>query len=72
MTMATVGGWMKTNNDVMRDLGRELRRPVSAQGEWSGSIGWTDSSWDLAQGLDVVEDLPLDAWPAEMPAALTQ
>jgi hypothetical protein len=30
-------------------------------------IGWNDSSWDLQRGLDVVEDLPLDAWPLEQP-----
>jgi hypothetical protein len=34
------------------------------QAEWIG-IGWTDSSWELAHGLDVVEDLPADAWPVE-------
>jgi hypothetical protein len=32
-------------------------------------IGWNDSSWDLQRGLDVVEDLPLDAWPLEQPLA---
>lgn len=55
--MTVAGDRMKTN-----DAGREMRRPGS--GEWAG-IGWIDSSWELAQGLDVVEDLPPDAWPAE-------
>lgn len=55
--MTTAGAWMKTN-----DAGREARCPGS--GEWTG-IGWTDSSWELARGLDVVEDVPPDAWPAE-------
>lgn len=48
---------MKTS-DVGRDV---LRRGA---GEWGG-IGWTDSSWELARGLEVVEDLPADAWPVE-------
>jgi hypothetical protein len=55
--MTAVGAWMKTN-----DAGREVRRLGS--GEWAG-IGWTDSSWELARGLDVVEDVSPDAWPAE-------
>jgi hypothetical protein len=42
----------------------DVRRAGGAQAEWTG-IGWTDSSWELAHGLDVVEDLPADAWPAE-------
>ncbi len=25
--------------------------------------GWVDSSWELKQGLEVTEDLPMDAWP---------
>ncbi len=28
-------------------------------------IGWTDSSWELRRGLEVVEDLPLALWPGE-------
>lgn len=60
--MTTTGGWMKEN-----DAGREVRRPGS--GEWAG-IGWTDSSWELARGLDVVEDLPPDAWPEEFSPSL--
>jgi hypothetical protein len=55
--MTATGAWMKTN-----DAGHEVRR--LGGGEWAG-IGWTDSSWELARGLDVVEDLPPDAWPAE-------
>ncbi|MEO8151511.1 MAG: hypothetical protein ABI605_00470 [Rhizobacter sp.] len=39
----------------------EPRRAGSAQSEGAG-FGWNDSSWDLMRGLDVVEDLPLDAW----------
>jgi hypothetical protein len=58
--MSATSGWMKAS-DV---FGREARRPG---GDWSG-MGWTDSSWELKHGLDVVEDLPLDAWPAEFPA----
>jgi hypothetical protein len=27
--------------------------------------GWHDSSWDLRTGLDVIEDLPLEALPPE-------
>ena len=34
--------------------------------EWF-CTGWADSSWDLRQGLEVVENLPPDAWPAELP-----
>ncbi|MBX3620762.1 MAG: hypothetical protein KF891_12365 [Rhizobacter sp.] len=49
---------------------REVRREAAAAGEWSG-IGWTDSSWELMHGLDVVEDLPAEAWPPELaPPAL--
>ncbi len=57
--MTAVSGGMKTS-----DVRREVR--LAGNGDWSG-IGWTDSSWDLARGLDVVEDLPPDAWPAEFP-----
>jgi hypothetical protein len=60
MTMAS--GWMKTS-----DVRREMR--LAGSGEWGG-IGWTDSSWELAHGLEVVEDLPLDAWPAEFKRSL--
>lgn len=28
---------------------------------WAG-VGWTDSSWELARGLEVVEGLSLDDW----------
>lgn len=37
-------------------------------GEWSG-ICWTDSSWELRRGLEVVEDLPPALWPREWVAA---
>ncbi|HEY0819819.1 MAG TPA: hypothetical protein VGD46_13630, partial [Rhizobacter sp.] len=60
-------GGMKTS-DVRRDL------RLAGGGEWAG-IGWTDSSWELAHGLEVVEDLPPDAWPVEfslgLPAKVT-
>ena len=47
----------------------DARHAGALQSEWTG-IGWTDSSWELAHGLDVVEDLPADAWPLESaPAA---
>lgn len=55
--MTTASGWMKTS-----DVRHEMRR--TGTGDWTG-IGWTDSSWELAHGLEVVEDLPPDAWPAE-------
>lgn len=58
MTTAS-GAWMKTS-----EVRHEMRRPGT--GDWTG-IGWTDSSWELAQGLEVVEDLPPDAWPVEFP-----
>jgi hypothetical protein len=57
--MATAGFQM-----WMNDLS-EVRGKGSLT-ERSGSIGWNDSSWDLLRGLDVVEDLPLDAWPLEL------
>lgn len=56
--MAVMSFQMKTND------GFEARRTGVVQAEWSG-IGWNDSSWELLHGLDVVEDLPLDAWPQE-------
>jgi len=43
----------------------DARHAGALQSEWTG-IGWTDSSWELAHGLDVVEDLPADAWPIEL------
>jgi hypothetical protein len=60
--MSTANDWMKTS-EVRCEL-----RPARI-GEWGG-IGWTDSSWELARGLEVVEDLPLDAWPVEFPHAM--
>lgn len=56
--MAVMSFQIKTNDGV------EVRRTDALQGEWSG-IGWNDSSWELARGLDVVENLPADAWPQE-------
>lgn len=40
------------------------RKAAAARGEWAGK-GWNDSSWELMHGLEVVEDLPLDAWPLD-------
>lgn len=57
--MAVVSFQMKTNDGV------DVRRTGAVQAEWSG-LGWNDSSWELAHGLDVVEDLPPDAWPQEL------
>jgi hypothetical protein len=54
--MAVMSFHMKTSD------GFEVRRTGAVQAEWSG-IGWNDSSWELLRGLDVVEDLPPDAWP---------
>jgi hypothetical protein len=41
-----------------------MRHAGALQTEWSG-FGWNDSSWELQRGLDVVEDLPPEAWPQE-------
>jgi hypothetical protein len=49
----------------------EGQRAVAGATEWAG-IGWTDSSWELAHGLEVVEDLPADAWPMDVPAPATR
>ena len=48
--------------------GSEHRRAGAGHAEWSG-IGWNESSWDLKRGLDVIEDLSLEAWPHEAAAA---
>jgi hypothetical protein len=48
----------------------EARRAGAVQAEWSG-VGWIDSSWELAHGLEVVEDLPPDAWPLQENAPTT-
>jgi hypothetical protein len=56
--MATAGFQMWVNDPS------EVRGKVLTPIDRSG-IGWNDSSWDLLRGLDVVEDLPLDAWPLE-------
>lgn len=56
-----MSGWMKSSDVVTGTP----RRPGARQGDWSG-LGWTDSSWELKHGLDVV-DLPADAWPADLP-----
>ena len=54
--MAAMSFQMKTID------GFEVHHRRAAQAEWSG-MGWNDSSWELLNGLDVVEDLPSDAWP---------
>ncbi len=53
--MAAMSFQMKTSD------GFEVRHTGAVQAERPG-IGWNDSSWELLHGLDVVEDLPLDAW----------
>lgn len=58
--MTTASAWMKTS-----DVRHEVRRTKT--GEWTG-VSWTDSSWELAHGLEVVEDLPPDVWPPEFPS----
>jgi hypothetical protein len=60
--MTAVGFQMKT-----REI-PDMRQVGARQGEWSGA-GWIDSSWELAHGLEVVEDLPPDAWPKDAAAA---
>ena len=56
--MAKMSYQMKTNDsfDARRRADMPAERP---------SIGWNDSSWELLHGLDVLEDLPPDAWPLE-------
>ena len=39
----------------------EVKRAGAAKAEWT-SGGWIDSSWELAHGLVVVEDLPAELW----------
>ena len=56
--MAAMGFQMDTSDEP------EVRRAGLAQAEWSG-IGWNDSSWELMRGLDVVENLPPEAWPQD-------
>ena len=58
--MSAAGFQMRVN-----DLS-EVRGKGTVPVDWSG-IGWNDSSWELRHGLDVVEDLPPDAWPLEPP-----
>lgn len=66
MTMAS--SWMKSRAEVAV----EARRAAGAgPAEWSGA-GWIDSSWELMHGLDVVEDLSVDAWPADLPPPAPQ
>lgn len=62
--MAVMRFHMKTT-DVF-----ETRRGA-VQAERAG-INWSDSSWELLHGLEVVEDLPLDAWPQDPPAPFAQ
>ena len=63
--MALMSFQMKTND------GFDIRRVGAAQAERAG-ISWSDSSWELLHGLEVIEDLPLDAWPLEPPAPPAQ
>jgi hypothetical protein len=63
--MAVMSFQMKTND------GFDVRRVSAVPAERAG-INWSDSSWELLQGLEVVEDLPLDAWPLESPATPVQ
>ena len=63
--MAVMSFRMKTT-DVS-----EIRRVGGAQAERAG-ISWSDSSWELLHGLEVVEDLPLDAWPQDPPVPFAQ
>ncbi|MBT9526186.1 MAG: hypothetical protein IV105_13080, partial [Rhizobacter sp.] len=58
--MAAVGFQMKTND------GFDVRRVGVKQAE-RAAVSWSDSSWELLHGLEVVEDLPLDAWPQDPP-----
>jgi hypothetical protein len=53
--MAKSDGFENTRPAPMMPVAMSARPEV-------GGIGWNDSSWDLQQGLQVVEDLPLDAW----------
>ncbi len=62
--MATMSFQMKTTD------GFDVSRVGVAQAaERAGVVSWSDSSWELLHGLEVVEDLPLDAWPQDPPAA---
>jgi len=63
--MAVMSFHMKTNESS------EIRRVGGVQAERAG-ISWSDSSWELLQGLEVVEDLPLDAWPQDPPVPFVQ
>lgn len=44
----------------------EVRRVGVKQAE-RAAVNWSDSSWELLHGLEVVEDLPLEAWPQDPP-----
>lgn len=39
----------------------EVKRAGAVKSEWTAG-GWIDSSWELAHGLVVVEDLPAELW----------
>ena len=43
----------------------DAHRSRAAQSACLGT-GWSDSSWELLRGLDVIEDLPPDAWPLDL------
>jgi hypothetical protein len=64
--MATMSFHMKTTD------GFDIRRVGAAQAERAAVVSWSDSSWELLQGLEVVEDLPLDAWPQDPPVPFAQ
>ena len=59
----TAAGFQMRANDLF-----EVRVKGTVPIDRSG-IGWNDSSWERRHGLDVVEDLPPEAWPLE-PLAL--
>ncbi|MBC7994964.1 MAG: hypothetical protein H7Z15_17160 [Rhizobacter sp.] len=52
--------------------GFDIRRVGAAQAERAAVVSWSDSSWELLNGLEVIEDLPLDAWPQDPPAPAVQ
>lgn len=49
----------------MREESEPRRQAAVAPAADFAGVAWNDSSWDLKHGLDVVEDLPPDAWPQD-------
>ena len=43
--------------------------PPPAPPETGSACGWFDSSWELRQGLRVIEHMDFDRLPAEVPLA---